>query len=215
MQARNIPAELEVRNTDSGMEFVISTAAVDRHGTVINPRGWELESFRANPIMAFQHNTSSTDPDDILGTWDIRSEMGPDGRMQLVGKPNFEDADLNPKADKIRRKIEAGTLRAVSVGFMPLEYHWGDKRNGENEEVLYLDKNALLEVSIVAVPSNPEALKRSMDTLRIEFKAEIIHEESYEDMPEEDAETEPTRAKKKGLGIDKARLIVNKNKANQ
>ena len=202
MQARNIPAELEVRNTDSGMEFVISTAAVDRHGTVINPRGWDLEAFRANPIMAFQHNTSSTDPDDILGTWDIRSELGPDGRMQLVGKPNFEDADLNPKADKIRRKIEAGTLRAVSVGFMPLEYHWGDKRNGENEEVLYLDRNALLEVSIVAVPSNPEALKRSVE--------DIINE-----IPKPQPEQEAVVEKKKGLGIDKARLIVNKNKANQ
>lgn len=196
------------------MEFVISTASVDRHGTIINPRGWELDNFRANPIMAFQHNTSSTDPDDILGTWDIRMEQDAQGRMQLVGKPNFEDADLNPKADKIRRKIEAGTLRAVSVGFMPIEYHWGDKRNGEQEEVLYLDRNALLEVSIVAVPSNPDALKRSIETIRFELKAEIIKEETeYEmnDMPED----EPIRLTKKGLGIAKARLIVNANKANQ
>ena len=122
--------------------------------------------------------------------------------MQLVGKPNFEDADLNPKADKIRRKIEAGTLRAVSVGFMPLEYHWGDKRNGENEEVLYLDKNALLEVSIVAVPSNPEALKRSVEG--------IINE-----IPKPQPEQEAVVEKKKGLGVEKARLIVNQNKAKQ
>ena len=202
MQARNIQGELEVRQSEAGMEFVISTASVDRHGTIINPRGWELDNFRANPIMAFQHNTSSTDPDDILGTWDIRMEQDAQGRMQLVGKPNFEDADLNPKADKIRRKIEAGTLRAVSVGFMPIEYHWGDKRNGEQEDVLYLDRNALLEVSIVAVPSNPDALKRSA-------------EELMNELPKPQPEVEAVEDTKKGPGLAKARLIVNQNKANQ
>lgn len=185
METRNIPASIELRETNGETEFVISTASVDRHGTVINPNGWELDQFRANPIMAFQHNTSSTDPDDILGTWDIRMETDGQGNTILVGKPNFESADINPKADKIRRKIEAGTLRAVSVGFIPLQYHWGSKRNGEMEDVLYLDRNSLLEVSIVAVPSNPEALKRSVDMLRIELKAELIHQEPEEEMSSE------------------------------
>jgi HK97 family phage prohead protease len=205
MDKRNIQADIEVRAAEGGMEFVISTASVDRHGTVINPNGWELDSFRANPIMAFQHNTGSTDPDDILGTWDIRMERDADGRNLLVGKPNFEDAELNPKADKIRRKIEAGTLRAVSVGFIPMEYHWGERKAGEDEEVLYLDRNALLEVSIVAVPSNPEALKRNAEELM----------ERYQKPRKPKKEDEIEGLKKKGLGIEKARLIVNTNKAKQ
>jgi HK97 family phage prohead protease len=157
MEIRRIEADIEVRNG----EFVISTAGVDRHGTIISPDGWDLANFRQNPIMAYQHNTNSTDPDDILGTWEIRVENG-----QLVGTPNFEPADINPKAEKVRAKVDHGTLRAVSVGFIPRKYHWGDKAKGERSDVLYLDENELLEVSIVAVPSNPDALKRSIQDIR-------------------------------------------------
>ncbi len=169
MQVRNIEAEIEIRESADGHEFVISTNAVDRHGTVINSEGWDLTKFRSNPIMAYQHNTHSSDPDDIIGTWDVRIEGG-----KLIGKPNYEPAELNAKADKIRRKVEHGTIRAVSVGFIPQEYHWGTRKNGEDPDVLYLDKNELLEVSIVAVPSNPESLKRSADELKREVMSSVL-----------------------------------------
>jgi HK97 family phage prohead protease len=187
MEVRKIEADIQVRKAGDDVEFVISTAAIDRHGTIINPEGWDLKSFRSNPIMAYQHNTHSTDPDDILGTWEIRVEDG-----QLVGKPVFEPSELNEKADKVRRKVEHGTLRAVSVGFIPRSWHWGDKKKGERSDVLYLDENELLEVSIVAVPSNPEALKRSADELRKEIPA---------------PENEPEKVN--SLEVAKARLIVN------
>ena len=188
MEVRKINAEIQVRKTGEDIEFVISTASVDRHGTVLDPNGWMLDNFRSNPIMAYQHNTHSTDPDDIIGTWDLRIENG-----QLVGKPIFEDAELNPKADKIRREIEAGTLRAVSVGFIPTDARWGTKSRGEDPNVLYLDQNELLEVSIVAVPSNPDALKRSVEDLRNEFPK-----------PKEVEEV------KINLDVQKARVFVNR-----
>jgi HK97 family phage prohead protease len=192
MEIRKIEADIQVRGEGEETEFVISTAGMDRHGTVISPDGWDLSNFKRNPIMAFQHNTGSTDPDDIIGTWDIRVEGG-----QLLGKPIYEPEDLNPKADKIRRKVEHGTLRAVSVGFIPREWHWGDEKKGEKRDVLYLDKNELLEVSIVAVPSNPDALKRSYEDLRNDIP-----------QPEEVVE------RGNSLDIVKARLIVNNLKQN-
>jgi HK97 family phage prohead protease len=164
MEQRKISAEIEARGTGEDMEFVISTASVDRHGTVLDPNGWNLDNFNRNPIMAYQHNTNSTDPDDIIGTWELRVEGG-----QLIGKPKFEPEEINPKAEKIRRKIEHGTIRAVSVGFIPQEYRWGQKSRGEDVDVLYLEKNELLEVSVVAVPSNPDALKRSVEDIKKEF----------------------------------------------
>lgn len=187
MEVRRVEADIQVRGEGTETEFVISTSKVDRHGTVISGTGWDLSNFRANPIMAFQHNTSSTDPDDIIGTWDIRVEGG-----QLIGKPIYEPEELNPKADKIRRKVEHGTLRAVSVGFIPREWHWGDEKKGESRDVLYLDKNELLEVSIVAVPSNPDALKRSFEDLKNDIPKPVEQEE-----------------KRNSLDVLKARLIVN------
>ena len=193
MLKRNIEAEIEVRKDEDGShEFVISTAAVDRHGTIINSEGWDLSAFRSNPIMAYQHDTHSSDPDNIIGTWDVRIEDG-----KLVGKPNYEPAELNPKADKIRRKVEHGTLRAVSVGFIPKEYHWGNRSKGEDPDTLYLDKNELLEVSIVAVPSNPESLKRST-------------EELMQEMPK--PEPTPEAEENTGPGNHHARLFLIKSK---
>lgn len=192
---RRFEADIQVRGAGDSLEFVISTASVDRHGTVLNPDGWELDRFRANPVMAYQHDTHSTDPDDILGTWDLRVEGG-----QLIGKPVFEPAELNAKADKVRRKIEHGTLRAVSVGFIPKKYHWGREADGERKDVLYLDQNELLEVSIVAVPSNPDALRRSADQLRNEIP-----------QPEaEPAPAAPNPVQDNVLEIAKARTIVHR-----
>lgn len=191
-QIRNLEATVEVRATDKGPEFVLSTETLDRHGTILKADGWELDRFMQNPILAFQHKTGSNDPDDILGTWsDVRVEDG-----KLVGRANFEDADLNPKADKVRRKIEAGTLRAVSVGFIPHEWRWGQKSKGEDEDVLYLERNELVEVSIVATPSNPDALKRGVEDMRKEFAPKQAEKE-------EEQKNSPD-------AVVKARLILNR-----
>lgn len=186
----NLPAE--IRSIEDGkIEFVMSTESVDRHGTVLRQSGWDLSAFQRNPVMAYQHDTRSTDPDDYLGTWeDVRVEEG-----RLVGRPNFEPAEVNPKADKIRRKVEHGTLRSVSVGFVPKEAHWGEKERGEDPDVLYFDRMELLEVSIVGIPSNPDAVRRSMDDLVAEFPKKEAPEQT-EDKP--------------GLTNQEARLIYYK-----
>ena len=144
-------------------QFVISTESRDRHGTVIKADGWSLENFNANGIVAFMHNTSndwwsgsSLDPDDILGPGRAWIEDG-----KLIGEVTFEDKETNPKAHKIMGKILSGTLRATSVGFSPIEGHWGVLEDNEDTGTYYYDRAELLEFSIVAIPSNPEALMRS------------------------------------------------------
>ena len=157
--------QAEIRKQGDSIEFVLSSEAVDRHGTVLRADGWDLSKFRSNPVMAYQHSTHSTDPDDFIGTWEnLRIEDG-----KLMGTPSFEPVELNEKADKVRRKVEHGTLRSVSVGFIPQSAHWGDKKRNEDPDVLYFDRMELLEVSIVGIPSNPDAVKRSFEELKNEF----------------------------------------------
>ena len=147
-------------------QFVISTETIDRHGTIIKSDGWSLENFNANPIVAFMHNTSndwwsgtSLDPDDLLGPGRAWVEDG-----KLMGEVTFEDKETNPKADKIMRKVLNGTLKATSVGFRPIDGHWGEERNNEDPDTYYYDRSELLEFSIVAIPSNPDALMRSYES---------------------------------------------------
>ena len=72
-----------------------------------------------------------------------------------------------------------GSLRAVSVGFVPLadtNGGYGESREGN----FHYFGQELLEVSVVNIPSNPDALKRSLldlvDPKEIkEIKEEVIN----------------------------------------
>ena len=43
------------------------------------------------------------------------------------------------------------------------EGHWGDKRSGEDPDVYYYDGQELLEVSVVNIPANANAVRRSIE----------------------------------------------------
>lgn len=146
-------------------EFVISTEDADRHNTVFYANGWDFDHYRSNPVVAYNHNTGSNDPDDIIGTSEIRQE----GNI-TIATLTLEEG--NKKADKVARKIENGTLSMASVGAYPLEARWGDHKQGEDPDKVYFTRQELLEWSVVAVGSNREALKRSAESIE-EFKQTI------------------------------------------
>ena len=147
------------------VEFIISTSARDRYRTVLNPQNWKLDSFNANPIIGYNHNLygdmcNAPSPDDVIGMG--RAWLEGD---QLIGSVTFEPADVNPLADKVFRKVLHGTLRATSVGFMEFgkgKWGEGDEARGMENETYYYEGQELLEFSIVNIPANPEALKRSV-----------------------------------------------------
>lgn len=141
------------------VEFVASTNSVDSYGTVLPVDKWDLSRYEKNGVIGYQHDIYwSDDPDNVIG----RGEAFVDGDA-LVVRIFFEPADINPKAEKVFRKVLFGSINAVSVGFNPTAPgHWGDERNDENPDVYYFDGQELLEVSVVNVPSNPDAVKRSI-----------------------------------------------------
>ena len=164
MENRNIKAEIRAKSEGSRtVTFVASTYDKDRHGTILNQKNWNLDNFNANPIIGYQHNVygegSSPNPDDQLGF----------GRAYVEGKEllidiTFEPEDINPLAEKIFKKIQHGSLRAVSVGFVPLKNEDG-KYGEERDGAYHFFGQELLEVSVVNIPSNPKALKKSLDEM--------------------------------------------------
>ena len=139
------------------LEFVISDESRDRHGTIIPIRAWSLDNYKKNGIVAYQHETSG-DIDNIIGKGSAEVIEG-----QLIGRVEFEPADINPLADKVYKKLLFGSLKATSVGFRSNKGHWGDKKRGEDENTYYFDDVELLEFSIVNIPSNPNAVKRQFE----------------------------------------------------
>lgn len=148
------------------VEFIISSADKDRHDSVLNMKGWNLDNFNANPIVGYQHNVyggnmcQPDNPDDVLGPGRAFMEG-----EKLIGGITFETKDINPLAEKIFRKVMNGTLRATSVGF--LEVGNGELRQTKDssgkviDETYYFAGQELLEFSIVNIPSNPKAVGRS------------------------------------------------------
>jgi len=159
------------KENDRKVVFVASTSTRDRHRTVLNQAGWKLDNFNRNPVTGYQHNVygdicNPPNPDDVLGPAKAWVD-GTGEQRQLMIEIDFETADLNPLADKIFRKIKNGTLRSVSVGFMELGAgKYGEKDNGEqrggDNETYYFEGQELLEVSVVNIPSNPDAVIKQL-----------------------------------------------------
>src|SRR5580765_8118398 len=103
---------------DGDLEFVLSDDTVDRMGDVIDASGWKLSEFKKNPIALFGHSSSFP-----IGNW---SDVRVDGN-KLIGKLEFAKRGTSARIDELISLVEQRVLRAVSVGFEPIEYEPLDK----------------------------------------------------------------------------------------
>lgn len=125
---------------DSGkFEVVASSESVDRQGEIVVQEGIDIKNYMNNPVILFGHDYWSLP---IGKATEIVRQAG-----KTVVRGVFASAEANPLAQQVRKLYEEGILKAVSIGFIPLEY------NGNQ-----ITKSELLELSFVPVPANPEAL---------------------------------------------------------
>lgn len=168
-ELRAIPEDVEKTRT---ITFVISSEKKDAHGTVLSIDGWDLKRYKKNPIIGYQHSIygddmfKSPDPDMVVGTGKVYTE-----EKLLLADITFEPAEINPIAEKLFRKVLHGSIRATSVGFMPMEkgkyVSGGDNETGGT---YFYGKRELLEISIVNIPSNPDAVRREFEDIEKEIK---------------------------------------------
>ncbi len=153
--------------------FVIaaeSTGKAHRNKFIYNWDNWNLSKFNANPIVGYQHNVYgdnmclAPNPDDVIAKATAGIDMF-QGKKVLVSDATFEPADLNPTAEKVFRKVIWGSLNASSVGVLPIgavkkETYKNDA--GGTDYTLNMEGQELLEWSIVQIPADPQALRRSV-----------------------------------------------------
>ena len=191
--------ELRKIDTESRKaEFIISNATRDRHRTVLNPQGWILDNYNKNPVVGYQHDIygsffGDTNPDNVIGKGSVRLEGD-----NLIGVVEFEPADINPLAEKLMKKVEFGSIRATSVGFLPVanengkEGYWGPEERGEQQggpnETYYYYGQELVEWSIVNIPSNPDAIKNALPQDKEKFLMQILRDILGEKYADEDIE---------------------------
>lgn len=124
--------------------FVISDESVDRQGEIIKQDGWDFKNYLNNPVVLFGHDSYDLP---IGKTIDIKVEDG-----KTLATIEFAAA-IYDKAATVFNMVKAGILNTVSVGFINKEY-----LDGEDYDNYVLTKNELLEISIVPVPANPNAI---------------------------------------------------------
>jgi HK97 family phage prohead protease len=135
--------------------FVASDESVDRYGDIIRASGWDLSNFRRNPVLLWGHQSSQPP---IGSVPDIRIEG-----TRLVADVEFRPEGESDLADDVCLGVKGGIISAVSVGFLPTaepKYIWAaDDPNHEGWPTGYeFVGQELLELSVVSVPANPQAL---------------------------------------------------------
>lgn len=123
-----------------------SDDSVDRYGDRINPKGWDLENFKKNPVIMLNHDYHQFP---IGKAINVRRKDN-----ALVFDIQFSKTlELAKQAFGL---VKEGIMKAWSVGFLVKE--WA-KSGGEYT----IDKMELLELSLVAIPANPNALLNNLD----------------------------------------------------
>ena len=139
------------------LDFVASTATLDRYHEIIEPSGWRLDSYRSNPVFQNAHNYG-----DILFTLGkaLVTEVRSVGDRQALCQRIQFATEVNPVARIAYGLYRGGFLNAVSVGFIPLRWEDGGSTEAQSAPAprrRYVEQE-LLEVSAVAIPANPDAL---------------------------------------------------------
>ena len=180
-------------------KFLASTSSIDRQGDSIDQSGWELENFKMNPVGLWAHRYDELPVAKVVGITVTKLGLEAD----------FVFAD-HQKAKDVKKLVDDGILNAVSVGFIPKE------RNGN-----VITRAELLEISIVPVPANQDAIllsKEVSDLIKKDVEAVLegeTEEEKQEEIteePKEETEEEEKPETPEPTETKSGRVISNKNR---
>lgn len=132
-------------------EVVINTNGLNSYGSRVLTSGLDTSQYQRNPVLLWMHHRGG--------------ENMPIGRMEnlrvdgdrLIGTPKFDEKDEFAK--KIASKWEDGYLNMCSAGIEILECSTDPSMLLEGQTRATATRSKLVEVSIVDIGANDEALK--------------------------------------------------------
>jgi HK97 family phage prohead protease len=141
---------------DRALRFTISTGVVDREQDRIALAGWELANFQRNPVVLWAHDAGRLP---IGRAYDLRIEDAAlKASIEFIPSDTPEGGQL---AEAVYRLARSGFIAATSVGFRPIKWAYTrDQGRGADDWFPGIDfeQQELVELSVVTVPANPEAL---------------------------------------------------------
>lgn len=128
---------------------IISSTAIDSYETRFDVTGVDLERFQTNPILLFNHDDYNRLP---IGKVNAIRQDG-DLLLADIQLENVTDGEVSGR--HVYSLLKAGFLNGFSIRFEPLDWH---TETIDERDITVFDKWRLLEVSVVNIPANPEAV---------------------------------------------------------
>lgn len=148
---KRLSFDFQIKKEGKGSVVIAGLAnanTIDRMKERILPTAWDLENYKKNPVVLFDHGHDPT-----FGFMPI-------GRATLVEAREeglYTEAEISrSKSDKItavRDLIEEGILKSFSVGFDPKD----TQKSADNPEIMEITKAELIENSVVPIPMNQDS----------------------------------------------------------
>jgi HK97 family phage prohead protease len=137
----------------------ISTISVDRDGDVVLPKGLDMTDYNKNPVVMVAHDTSSL-PVGVARPI-TRTANGIQAKVMFAKRPETHPDGAEWRADTILSLFQQKVLRAFSIGFQIDESRPAEQKDmgrfGDGVRRI-ISKWRLIEVSVVPVPANQDAL---------------------------------------------------------
>lgn len=147
---------------------------------VLRMSGVRLKRYRSNPVVLDSHNRYEAGA--VVGRAEVKKQGS-----ELLCDITFANTD---RAQQARQLVEDGFLRAVSVGFVPNPSRIRRLRAGETDgdvegPARIVQEWELIEISVVPVPADADALARSF------YFGDQERQESAMQYPESEAASAP------------------------
>lgn len=134
-------------------DFIINTSGLNSYGTRVLTPGIDLTQYKRNPVLLYMHTRGFDGKSTPIGRVEnIRVEGD-----ELRGTPMFDMKD--PFAAEIGRKWEEGFIRMCSAGLEPVELSTATEHLLPCQSRATVVRSKLVEVSIVDIGSNDDALQ--------------------------------------------------------
>ena len=134
----------------------ITTDSVDRDGEVVVPAGMNSKDYERNPVLLYEHDVQRP-IGKMLGM--KRMERAIEAEFALAPRPESHEGEWFP--DTVAALMDFGALNTMSIGILGLEARPASKADsekyGDGVRRVY-GKWKLLEVSVVSLPANQDAI---------------------------------------------------------
>jgi HK97 family phage prohead protease len=204
-QLKNLSLVMDFKSIDKKSRVIRgvigTTGNLDRHGDTVNPDGWMLDNFLKNPVIFVNHNSWNLPIAKAINVEKVENGLVFD----------IQFSKTLPQANEVWGLVEEKIMQAWSVGFIVLDFG----RPGDEYTIM---KQELLELSIVGLPANPDAMtpekSKSIESLQKFIEANGEKHETKEVEAEVTPEVKELKEDKKFTElVNKVEALENKVKS--